>query len=105
MKPTSDGTDIGAFEGEVPCILECPDDITVTTIRASAARSSITQSLPETSCGTVTCDHPSGSFFPVGDTVVTCTSSAGPSCSFTVTVEDTEGPVITTGGPIHVVAA
>src|SRR5262249_50599060 len=46
-------------------------------------------------CGTVTCNHPSGSFFPVGMTTVTCTSSVGPTCSFKVTVNDTQAPVIT----------
>ena len=48
-------------------------------------------------CGPVTCNHPSGFFFPVGDTTVTCTSTAGPACSFTVTVTDDEAPVITSG--------
>jgi len=45
-------------------------------------------------CGTVTCDRPSGSLFPLGNTIVTCTSSAGPTCDFTVTVNDVEPPVI-----------
>lgn len=48
---------------------------------------------------TVTCDPASGSFFPKGDTLVTCTATdaAGNTsqCSFTVTVNDTEAPVIT----------
>jgi hypothetical protein len=47
------------------------------------------------SCGAITCSPPSGSFFPVGDTTVTCTSAAGPSCSFLVTVNDTELPAVT----------
>jgi len=38
------------------------------------------------SCGTITCVPASGSTFPVGTTNVTCTSTAGPSCGFTVTV-------------------
>jgi uncharacterized repeat protein (TIGR01451 family) len=47
-----------------------------------------------TGCGTVTCDHPSGSFFPGGETLVTCTSSPdGASTSFTVTVNDVTLPV------------
>jgi hypothetical protein len=49
-------------------------------------------------CGTVTCDHPSGSFFAVGETTVTCASTAGPSCSFKVTVNDAQAPVIKTNG-------
>src|SRR4030095_16279208 len=51
-------------------------------------------------CGTVTCDHPSGSFFAVGTTAVTCTSAAGPSCTFNVTVNDTEDPTITLDGNV-----
>jgi hypothetical protein len=46
-------------------------------------------------CGTITCVPASGSFFPVGTTTVTCTSTAGPQCSFTVTVNDTQPPTIT----------
>src|SRR6185503_13008535 len=46
-------------------------------------------------CGTVTCSPPSGSFFPKGTTTVTCTASAGPSCTFTITVNDTQPPSIT----------
>jgi HYR domain-containing protein/pre-peptidase len=46
-------------------------------------------------CGTITCSPASGSFFPVGTTTVTCTSSAGPTCSFTVTVTDDQPPSIT----------
>ncbi|MCU1263814.1 MAG: hypothetical protein JWM21_132 [Acidobacteria bacterium] len=38
------------------------------------------------SCGTVNCSPASGSFFPVGTTTVTCTTTSGPSCNFTVTV-------------------
>lgn len=93
---TSDGTDIGAFETEVPCVLECPLDITVPN-DADECGAVVTYTEPSgESCGTVTCDHPSGSFFPVGETTVTCTSTAGPSCSFKITVNDEQAPVITT---------
>ncbi|MFD0599290.1 HYR domain-containing protein [Catellatospora coxensis] len=47
---------------------------------------------------TVTCDHPSGATFPLGDTTVRCsaTDAAGNTGTgqFTVTVVDTVGPVI-----------
>jgi hypothetical protein len=43
----------------------------------------------------VTCDHPPGSFFPVGTTNVTCTGSPGHECSFDVTVTDDTAPVVT----------
>lgn len=45
----------------------------------------------------VTCDHPSGSFFPLGTTTVTCsaTDSFGPvSASFPVEVSDTVAPIV-----------
>ncbi|HEY0380569.1 MAG TPA: choice-of-anchor Q domain-containing protein [Pyrinomonadaceae bacterium] len=96
--PTSDGTDIGAFEREVPCILSCPADVTVSN-DADQCGAVVNYTEPSgAGCGTVTCDHPSGSFFDVGDTTVTCTSTAGPACSFTITVNDTQGPDITTNG-------
>ena len=81
---TSDGTDIGAFEAEVACILSCPADISVSNDPGECgAVVNYTEPSGE-GCGTVTCDHPSGSFFPVGETTVTCTSSVGPTCSFKV---------------------
>ena len=95
---TSDGTDIGAFELQPLCSLSCLDDVSVSNDPGECgAFVNYTEPSGE-GCGTVTCDHPSGSFFPVGDTTVTCTSTAGPTCSFTVTVNDTEAPVITTNG-------
>src|SRR6185436_10537281 len=97
---TSDGTDIGAFELQPECSLSCPDDISVSNDPGECG-ANVTYTEPSgAGCGIVTCDHPSGSFFPVGDTQVTCTSPVGPECSFTVTVTDDEAPVITTTGPI-----
>ena len=89
---TSDGTDIGAFEAAISCSLCCPANIIVEndTDKCGAVVNYKTPSGP--GCGTFTCDHPSGSFFPVGDTIVTCTSSAGPACSFKVTVKYTQAP-------------
>ncbi|MGH7185203.1 MAG: choice-of-anchor Q domain-containing protein, partial [Pseudomonadota bacterium] len=95
---TSDGTDIGAFELQPLCSLSCPADISVSNDpgQCGAVVNYTEPSGP--GCGTVTCDHPSGSFFAVGETTVTCTSSVGPTCNFKVTVNDTEAPVITTNG-------
>ncbi len=98
--PTSDGTDIGAFEREVPCILSCPTDISVSNNPGECGAVVDYTEPSGAGCGTVTCDHPSGSTFDVGATTVTCTSTAGPSCSFTVTVNDTQAPGITTKGSI-----
>jgi hypothetical protein len=59
--------------------------------------------------GSPTCSPPSGSFFPIGTTTVTCTVSdaAGipASASFTVTVSDTQPPSITTPANITVNAS
>lgn len=46
------------------------------------------------SCDAVNCSPASGTFFSVGTTTVTCTPATGPSCSFTVKVNDTQNPVI-----------
>jgi Glycerophosphoryl diester phosphodiesterase len=56
---------------------------------------------------TAVCDPPSGTLFPVGTTTVTCyatnTSGGGSApCTFTVTVQDTEPPVIACPGSMVV---
>ncbi|MFL6231190.1 MAG: choice-of-anchor Q domain-containing protein [Pyrinomonadaceae bacterium] len=90
----SDGTDIGAFEAAPSCHLSCLADFSVSNDTDSCG-ALVSYAAPSGSaCGTVTCDHPSGSFFPIGDTTVTCTSSAGPSCAFKITVNDTQNPTI-----------
>jgi hypothetical protein len=55
----------------------------------------------------VTCDHQSGSFFPVGTTVVSCSSTdkhgnKSPVSTFTVCVSDTTPPVLSLPAPITV---
>ncbi|HZT57022.1 MAG TPA: choice-of-anchor Q domain-containing protein [Pyrinomonadaceae bacterium] len=90
----SDGTDIGAYEAPPSCNISCPSDFSVAN-DTDECGAVVTYTVDSSAaCGTVTCDHPSGSFFPVGDTNVTCTSSAGPACSFKVTVNDTQNPKI-----------
>jgi hypothetical protein len=91
---TSDGTDIGAFEAQPDCILSCPSDVSVSNDPDQCGAVVNYPAPSGAACGAITCDHPSGSFFPVGDTTVKCTSAAGPTCSFKVTVTDTEGPTI-----------
>ncbi|HKS28040.1 MAG TPA: PxKF domain-containing protein [Pyrinomonadaceae bacterium] len=56
-------------------------------------------------CGAITSTPASGSFFPVGDTVVEVTSAGGGSCSFTVTVTNIAPPTISCGANIGVTAA
>jgi HYR domain-containing protein len=92
---TSDATDIGAFELQPICTLTCPADVS-TGNDTDQCGAVVTYTPPSgDACGTVTCDHLSGAFFPLGDTTVKCTSSAGPTCSFKVTVNDTQKPAIT----------
>ncbi len=75
--------------------LTCPADITVAN-DAGVCGAVVTYATPTASGpATVNCDSASGSIFPVGTTLVTCTSSEGPSCSFNVTVNDDENPTIT----------
>jgi len=54
---------------------------------------------------TLVCDPPSGSVFPKGTTVVTCTATDAAtnksSCSFTITVNDVEPPVASCGPGIN----
>jgi hypothetical protein len=89
-----DGTDIGAYEVEIPCVLECPADISVAN-DPDECGAVVNYTEPSgAGCGIVTCDHPSGSFFPVGETTVICTSTAGPTCDFKVTVNDEQDPTI-----------
>lgn len=77
------------------CTLTCPNDIVVSNDPDSCG-AVVTYSTPTApGSATVSCDHPSGSTFNVGATLVTCTSSDGPSCSFNVTVNDTQNPTIT----------
>ncbi|MBI1804857.1 MAG: HYR domain-containing protein [Ignavibacteriae bacterium] len=79
----------------VPCVLTCPGDISVSNDPTKCG-ANVPFSIGTTAgCGTVRCDHDSGSFFPVGSTTVTCTASnTGQTCSFTVMVTDTEKPVM-----------
>lgn len=77
------------------CTLTPPADIVVNN-DAGACGANVTYDPIITSgesCGTVTCDRASGSLFPVGTTTVKCKSSAGPSTSFKVTVNDASAPV------------
>ena len=78
------------------CVITCPANVTHSN-DPNQCGAVVTYSAPTTTgtCATITCAPASGSFFPVGTTTVTCTATAGPSCSFTVTVNDTQPPTIT----------
>jgi streptogramin lyase len=84
-----------------PPQIACPADVTAPT-DAGLCSAVVTFPEPEVAdnCGiaSVVCNPPSGSVFPKGDTVVTCTvtDTAGltAECTFTVTVNDTEVPTV-----------
>ncbi|MCM3871767.1 MAG: DUF5011 domain-containing protein [Pyrinomonadaceae bacterium] len=81
------------------CVLTTVSNVTASS-DANQCGTNVTYT-PPVSDGTgscdepITCDHPSGSFFPVGTTPVMCSSASGGSSSFTVTVEDHTAPVPT----------
>jgi|GEM_PF-670554 len=78
------------------CTLATQADIVVDAA-ANACGANVNFDVPAAegeTCGTVSCDRAPGSFFPVGETVVTCTSRPdGASTDFKVTVRDKAAPV------------
>ncbi|WP_353750715.1 HYR domain-containing protein [Peribacillus frigoritolerans] len=86
-----------------PPTITCPADITVSNdLGQCGAIVDYPDPIVTDECPagfTVVCNPPSGSFFPVGTTTVTCTVTdpcgGSASCTFTVTVNDTEPPMIT----------
>lgn len=78
-----------------PCVLGCPDNVVQNT-DPGQCNAVVNYPAPSASdCGTVTCDIPSGSTFPKGVTTVNCSSTTGDRCTFTVTVNDNQNPVMT----------
>ncbi len=89
---------------QAPTLSTCPTNITVpNTTNQCSAVVSYTAPTATDNCGTPTvlCSPASGTLFNVGVTTVTCTASdASPdspntTCSFTITVQDTQAPAIT----------
>jgi hypothetical protein len=93
---TSDTSVTGSNPTPPACTITCPSNMlvdandTVNGVRGAVVTFDATTS---GSCGTVTGTPSSGSFFPVGSTVVTV-NATGASCSFTVTVTDAAPPTI-----------
>ncbi|MFY9571924.1 MAG: HYR domain-containing protein, partial [Blastocatellia bacterium] len=88
------------IQGPTPCTLTCAPNKTQSK-DSNQCGAIVTYAAPSTTgtCGTVVCTPASGSFFPVGTTTVTCSSNTNPpaTCSFTVTVTDTDtGPLTIT---------
>ncbi len=82
------------------CVLNCPPSLTVATNTTQSGNPGAIVNFGDPvangNCGTVTASPASGSFFPVGTTTVTVSSSVGGgSCSFAVTVIDSPSPTIT----------
>jgi uncharacterized repeat protein (TIGR01451 family) len=92
-----DNTTAGlATVGPAGCVVICPADITMGNDQDSyGAIVNYTAPTGTGSCGEgVTSDPASGTFFPVGTTVVTASGSNGSPCTFQVTVNDTQAPAI-----------
>lgn len=92
FRPQLGGCDIGAYE--VACSsITCPPNKTQSN-DANQCGAVITYSAPTTNgpC-TAACAPPSGSFFPKGTTTVTCSAESA-TCTFTITVNDTQSPNI-----------
>lgn len=83
------------FKVQTNCTISCPADVTSSNDTGQCGANVSYPAPNAVSCGVVTCTPMSGSFFAVGSTMVTCTTQAGPSCSFNVNVNDTENPSIT----------
>jgi uncharacterized repeat protein (TIGR01451 family) len=88
------------LDGQKP-VLNCPSGIVAGTDpgKATAVVPFTVTATDNCSSATVVCTPASGSIFPLGSTTVNCSATdvAGnqATCSFTVTVKDTEGPKIT----------
>jgi len=92
-RPQGEHSDIGAYEVGCPS-LTCPGNI-VQSNDTDQCGAIVNYSVPNTdSACSIEFSHPSGSFFPIGTTTVTWTRGSE-SCSFTVTVNDTQTPTVT----------
>jgi hypothetical protein len=85
------------------CTISCSANITQDSDPGQAG-AIVHYNTPTTSgtCGAVTTDHPSDTFFPIGTTLVTADAGNGVSCSFSVTVIDKRTVVITLNGSADV---
>lgn len=83
-----------------PCSLACPAPITAGT-EPNSCQAAVIFPFPGVtgSCGTLACAPPSNSVFPLGTTTDTCTATqqggATTMCSFPITIQDVQVPVIT----------
>jgi hypothetical protein len=92
---------VTVFDAEPP-VASCPANITQSNDpnQCGAGVTFTAGAIDNCPGATVACVPASGSFFTVGTSTVTCTptdaaGNVGPTCSFTVTVNDTQPPVAT----------
>jgi len=94
----SDAT-VSASADTESCTLACPADIVITanTTQSGQPGAIVNYAAAQGfgSCGSISNNPPSGTFFTVGLHTVTSTSSEGPTCTFTVNVLDSAAPTIT----------
>ncbi|HUS10886.1 MAG TPA: HYR domain-containing protein [Pyrinomonadaceae bacterium] len=90
------------------CTLDCPNNIvTSATTHGENGGATVTFEAAEGfgTCGAITSNPASGSFFSIGTTtVITTSATGGGGCSFTVTVVDTAAPTIVCPANITVTA-
>jgi hypothetical protein len=85
------------------CVITCPANIVRNnTWGKCGANVTYPAATGSGNCGTLTYSKASGSFFPVGVTTVTVSSTSGASCSFTVTVKDVQKPEIKCPSDVYV---
>jgi uncharacterized repeat protein (TIGR01451 family) len=91
---------VPATAGAQTCTLGCRDDMVVAANTSQNGTSGAIVNFTTTNsisgnCGAISSSPSSGSFFPVGTTVVSVISeTGGGSCSFTITVTETADPTI-----------
>jgi hypothetical protein len=85
---------------ETPPEIACPDSIALECTSGGAVATYSASATDNCSVVATTCAPPSGSTFPVGTTSATCSaaddSGNTSSCGFSVTVTDTQPPVVST---------
>ena len=92
---TSDTATVVTTPAGQTCFFSCPENIVATATSPAGAIVTFASAINiEGDCGSISATPNSGSLFPVGVTTVNVSSTAGPTCSFTVTVVDTPAPTI-----------
>lgn len=89
---------------ETPPSIACPENQTLECVNHGAVATFTASATDNCGVGETSCAPPSGTTFGLGTTNDTCTATDGSgntaSCAFSVTVVDTQPPVVTTGSPV-----